>query len=324
MPRPLLIRHVKHFLRDGGTWTAETVVLASGPANVADVPTVASQVPDGIASITPLDYGSPSDLAEGGVLVVGASATGVQLAEEIHRSGRDVTVSVGEHVRLPRTYRGRDVFWWLEATGIHAERYDQVDDVVRARHLPSPQLVGTPERRSIDLNALSDHGIDLVGRLGRIDGDVAQCSGALANVATLADLKMNRLLTTFDEWVDAGGADVCDAPERFMPTRVAPRPTLEVDLRRRDIRTILWATGYRPDHSWLDLSVFDHKGRIRHDGGVVRDAPGLYLLGANVLRRRSSSFIHGAALDTEELAAHLHQHLDVTVRRERIGAAARA
>ena len=89
-----------------------------------------------------------------------------------------------------------------------------------------------------------------------------------------------------------------------------PSPSLEIDLRRADIGTIIWATGYRPDHSWLDVPVFDHKGRIRHDGGVVRDAPGMYLLGANLLRRRRSSFIHGAESDTEELSAHLQRYLD--------------
>ena len=105
--------------------------------------------------MTPLAYRSPGSLPDGGVLVVGASATGVQLAEEIQRSGRPVTLAVGEHVRMPRTYRGRDIFWWMEAAGMLDERYDEVDDLVRARHLPSPQLIGTPERRTIDLNSLA-------------------------------------------------------------------------------------------------------------------------------------------------------------------------
>ena len=111
-----------------------------------------------IASVTALAYRNPDELADGGVLVVGASATGVQLAEEIQRLGRPVTISVGEHVRMPRTYRGRDIFWWTDAAGVLDERYDEVDDIVRARHLPSPQLIGTPQRRSIDLNTLQDPG----------------------------------------------------------------------------------------------------------------------------------------------------------------------
>ena len=123
------------------------------------------------------DYRSPAGLAEGGVLVVGASATGVQLAEEIHHSGRPVTLAVGEHVRMPRTYRGRDIFWWTDATATLDERYDELDDLVRARRLPSPQLVGSADRRSIDINYLARQGITIVGRLGRITNGVAQFSG---------------------------------------------------------------------------------------------------------------------------------------------------
>ena len=102
-----------------------------------------------------MDYHAPDQLRAGGVLVVGASATGVQLADEIHRSGRPVTLSVGEHVRLPRTYRGRDVLWWMDASGVLDERYDEIDDITRARRLPSPQLVGTPARATLDLNTLT-------------------------------------------------------------------------------------------------------------------------------------------------------------------------
>ncbi len=297
-------------ITDRGVWTCATVVLASGAANIADVPGSAQAAPASIEMLTPMMYRSPAQLSEQGVLVVGASASGIQIADEIHRSGRPVTLSVGEHVRVPRIYRGRDIFWWMEAAGILDERFDEVDDLVRARHLPSPQLIGTPERRTIDLNALVQHGVEIVGRLGRIDDGVARFSGALANVCMLADLKLNRLLETLDEWARTAGLDLDDRPRRYEATRVAPSPLLSLDLRRAGIGTIIWATGYRPDHSWLDVPVVDHKGRIRHDGGVVRDAPGLYLLGTNLLRRRRSSFIHGAESDTEELSSHLHRYLD--------------
>jgi putative flavoprotein involved in K+ transport len=277
---------------------------------VAVVPELAAGLPDDVASVTPQTYRRPDDLEGGGVLVVGASATGVQLAEEIHRSGRDVTLAAGEHVRMPRTYRGRDIFWWTGAAGVLDERYDALDDIVRARHLPSPQLIGTPQRRSIDFNSLRDLGVGIVGRLGRIRDGLAQFSGSLPNTCALADLKVNRLLSTLDQWAtQAGIDDEVASPERFEPTRIPPRRT-EIDLRRDGIRTVLWATGYRPDHRWIDLPVFDHKGGIRHDGGAVRGAPGMYVLGLNVLRRRGSSFIGGAAQDTAELAADLHLHLD--------------
>ena len=123
------------------------MVLASGACNVASVPALrAGGAAVDRVSVTPLDYRNPEQLPDGGVLVVGASATGVQLADEIQRSGRPVTLAVGEHVRLPRTYRGRDVLWWMDASGVWNQRYDEIDDLTRARRLPSPQLVGTPER----------------------------------------------------------------------------------------------------------------------------------------------------------------------------------
>lgn len=295
---------------DRGVWNCATVVLASGACNVANFPSFATAVPTAIRMLTPMSYRSPDELADRGVLVVGASATGVQLADEIHRSGRPVTIAVGEHVRLPRIYRGRDIQWWMDAAGILDERHDQVDDLVRARHLPSPQLIGTSERRSIDVNTLHDLGVGIVGRMGSLRDGIAQFSGGLTNTCRLADLKMNRLLDRFDQWADGVGPAHVDAPHRFEPTRLSAPPPLEIDLCRAGIGTIIWATGYRPDFSWLDVPVLDRKGRIRHDGGIVDDAPGMYVLGAPVLRRRRSSFIHGAEQDTDDIAAMLHHHLD--------------
>jgi putative flavoprotein involved in K+ transport len=289
---------------------ARAVVLATGACTRPAIPGIADAVPPSITTLTPLAYRDPGQLPEGGVLVVGASATGVQLAAEIHRSGRPVTLAVGEHVRLPRRYRGRDIFWWLEATGLLAERYDQIDDLTRARHLPSPQLTGTAQAVMTDLNSLTAQGVRIVGRLGRVVDGVAQFSGSLANTCALADLKMNRFLNRADEWATASGLDdELPPPHRFAPTRVDPRAPLELDLTNGEITTVLWATGFRPDHSWLDIPVHDRTGRIRHDGGVVTGAPGLYLLGLPVLRSRASTYIHGAAADTDALAGYLHSFL---------------
>jgi putative flavoprotein involved in K+ transport len=289
---------------------ARAAVLATGACARPAVPAVAAAVPPSVTTLTPLGYRDPDQLPAGGVLVIGASATGVQLAAEIHRSGRPVTLAVGEHVRLPRTYRGRDIFWWLEATGLLAERYDQIDDLTRARHLPSPQLTGTPDAVTTDLNSLTAQGVRLVGRLGRVAEGVAQFSGSLANMCALADLKMNRFLNRADEWAASSGRrDELPPPHRFGPTRVDPRTPLELDLTSGEIATVLWATGFRPDHSWLDIPVRDRKGQICHDGGVVTEAPGLYVLGLPVLRTRASTYIHGAAADTAALADHLHTFL---------------
>jgi len=295
---------------DDGLRCAQAVVLATGACSLPAIPGAADGVPPSITTLTPLTYRDPGRLPAGGVLVVGASATGVQLAGEIHRSGRPVTLAVGEHVRLPRTYRGRDIFWWLQATGLLAERYDHIDDLTRARHLPSPQLIGTPEHATTDLSTLAAQGVRIVGRLGRVTGGVAQFSGSLANTCALADLKMNRFLNRADEWATTSGLDdELRPPHRYAPTRIDPRAPLQIDLTSGEITTVLWATGFRPDHSWLGIPVRDRTGRIRHDGGVVTGAPGLYLLGMPVLRTRASTYIHGAATDSAALAGHLHDFL---------------
>ncbi len=292
-----------------GEVRCRAVIIASGACNQPAVPAIARGVPASVEQLTPFDYRNPDHLAEGGVLVVGASATGVQLAAELLHSGRRVTLSVGEHVRLPRTYRGRDVLWWMDASGIWDQRYDEIDDLTRARRLPSPQLVGTSERGTLDLNALAAMGAELVGRWADVRDGRALFSGGLRNMFTLADLKMGRLLDTFDSWAQDRGRDAeVGTPERLPPTRVPEAARLQLDLRSGEIRTIVWATGFHPDYRWLDVPVLDQKGQLRHDGGVV-DGPGLYALGLPVLRRRKSTFIHGIEDDAREVVDHLVQYL---------------
>ena len=295
---------------DQGEWECPTVVLASGAFNQPRVPAFAGEVPETVTTLTPMTYRNPDQLPEGGVLVVGASASGVQIAHELRRSGRPVTLSVGEHVRAPRVYRGRDIHWWMDAAGLLDERYDEVDDVTRVRRTSSMQLVGTPERATFDLNALMGEGVVVVGRLAGIRDGRAQISGSLRNKCELADLKLGRLLDTIDEWATTLGVDdAVPPPHRFAPTAVPERPILDVDLRDGRIQTLIWATGYRPDYSWLDVPVLDAKGMVRHDGGVV-ESPGLYLLGAPYLRRRRSTLICGAGDDAGDLATELVAHLD--------------
>ena len=302
---------------DGGELRCRTLVVASGACNLPSVPALREAIPSTIECFTPFDYHSPDRLPDGGVLVVGASATGVQLADEIRRSGRHVMLSVGEHVRLPRIYRGRDVLWWMDASGVWNQRYDEIDDLTRARKLPSPQLVGTPQRTTLDLNALSAAGVELAGRLAAVRDGRALFSGSLRNMFALADLKMDRLLDTFDEWARTSSIDAdVAAVERFEPTRVPASSRLQLDLGSGEIRSIVWATGFRPDYSWLHVPVVDRKGHLRHHGGVA-DAPGLYAMGLPVLRRRKSTFIHGAEDDAREVVEHLSGYLDATARQGR-------
>ena len=292
-----------------GEIRCQAVVIASGACNRPAVPGFRDAVPTSVEQLTPFDYRDPAGLPDGGVLVVGASATGVQLAAELQLSGRPVTLSVGEHVRLPRLYRGRDVLWWMDASGVWDERYDEVEDLTRARRLPSPQLVGTPERTTLDLNALASMGVELVGRWAAVRDGRALFSGGLRNVFSLADLKMERLLDTFDEWARTDGCDAEAGPsERFTPTRVPESTRLQLDLRSGEIRAIVWATGFRPDYGWLEVPVVDAKGQLNHDGGVV-DSPGLYALGLPVLRRRKSTFMYGIEDDAREVIDHLARYL---------------
>jgi putative flavoprotein involved in K+ transport len=292
-----------------GEIAGRVVVIASGACNRASVPRFSGEVPASVEQFTPFDYGDPDKLPDGGVLVVGASATGVQLAAELQRSGRPVTLSVGEHVRLPRVYRGRDVLWWMDTAGVWDQRYDEMDDLTRARRLPSPQLVGTPARATLDLNALTAMGVELVGRWAMTRDGRALFSGGLRNMFSLADLKLRRLLDSFDEWALTSGRDgEFGRPERLEPTRAPESSRLQLDLGSGEIRSVVWATGFRPEYGWLDVPVVDEKGHLRHEGGVVH-SPGLYALGLPVLRRRRSTFICGIEDDAREVTDHLAGYL---------------
>lgn len=291
-----------YLVRTGrGSWRARAVVVATGAAAVAAVPAV--QVP--VPSTTADGFRGPDELPPGGVLVVGAAAGGVQIADELRRAGRPVTLAVGEHVRMPRTYRGRDILWWLDAAGVLDDRFDAQPDLLRARSLPSMQLVGAPWR-TLDLNALRRRGVRLVGRFAGVRDGRAWFAGSLPNVCALADLKLNRLLDRVDAWAEGAGV-AAEPPYRPAPT-VPPDPVLSVPFGGRGIGCVVWATGYRPELSWLEVDVFDRKGRVAHDGGVTA-APGLYLMGMPFLRRRRSTLIDGAGPDARDLSTHLADHL---------------
>ena len=289
----------------GGDWTCSSLVIATGACSVASIPGLAAAVPVGISQLTGLDFRSPDQLVSGGVLVVGASATGVQLAAEIRAAGHDVFLSAGEHIRAPRTYRGKDIQWWMDRAGIHATRTDEVDDIGRARRVPSLQLVGSTAQRFCDLNMLASRGVEIVGRLSAVRDGIALFSGGLSNHCALSDLKMNRLLDTLDAWGETNVSRDIGAPERFAPTVLSTAPRLSLDLSRGRIRTIIWATGFRPDFSWIDMPVFDRKGTLIHDNGHV--APGLFVLGLPFMRRRNSALLDGVGRDAEALADHIQR-----------------
>ncbi len=292
---------------DRGPIRSRAVVVATGACSTPRIPALARELPTRIHQLAPQHYRNPDQLDGGRVLVVGASASGAQLADELQRSGRQVTLAVGDHVRLPRTYRGMDIHWWMDTIGLLDERHDHVDDIARARRLPSLQLVGSPERRDLDLNTLDEAGVQLVGRFAGVAGTTAQFSGSFANQCTSADLKLGRLLDRIDDHARANGLDrELTEPDRPRPTTVPPGATT-LDLA--DVDTVIWATGFRPDYPWLEDHLLDRKGAIRHDGGVM-ERPGMYALGLPFTRRRKSTFLDGVGPDAAELSAHLAGHLD--------------
>ena len=289
-----------------GTWRCEAVVAATGASSEPHLPPLAAALPEQLSQLTALQYRNPAQLADGEVLVVGGSASGAQIADELRQSGRAVTLAVGDHVRVPRRYRGLDIHWWMDAIGQLDERYDEVDNLGRARRLPSLQLVGSPERRDLDLNTLATTRVELVGKLMALSANKLQFSGSLANFVASADLKQNRLLDRIDEYATEHGLDAeLEDPTRPEPTRLGAVPT-EMDLAR--FATVVWATGYRPTFPWLDPLAFDPRGQVAHVGGVAR-MPGLYVLGLPFLRRRKSSFVDGVGPDAADLADHLDVYL---------------
>ncbi len=292
---------------DRGKWHCFAVVIATGASSEPRIPLVSGDLPSGLRQIDALRYRNPDQLDQGEVLVVGASASGAQIADELQRSGRPVTLAVGDHVRLPRHYRGRDIHWWMDAIGQLDERHDEVEDLTRARRLPSLQLIGSPEHRTLDLNALHRAGIGMVGKFMQMSGKRAQFSGSTGHLIANADLKQNRLLDRIDEFVvDRGLADQLPGATRPQRTTIADMAT-ELPIDR--FTSVVWATGYRATYPWLDSAAFDQRGRIAHDGGVC-ELPGLYLIGQTFLRRRKSSFIDGVGPDATELTQALHSHLD--------------
>jgi len=292
-----------------GPWSCRSVVVATGPAAVAKVPPSAALVPARIHQLTSLEYRNPLSVpGEGTVLVSGASASGVQIAEELRRAGRPVVLAAGEHTRVPRRYRGMDIHWWMDAIGLLDERPDDIPDIDRARRLPALQLVGSEDRRNLDLGTLVARGVEVAGRLVSVDDDHLYFSGSLPNLVASADLKLARLLDRIDEFAVAQGLDdELDVPDRPAPIRVGRAAT-----RRRidDVDSIVWATGVRADHRWLDPALLDRYGVLRHAGGKT-DLPGLYVLGLPFLRRRKSIFIDGAGVDAAEISADVAHHVGV-------------
>jgi putative flavoprotein involved in K+ transport len=291
---------------DGGTWHTRHLVVATGPHAVPVIPAGLDRADLGPATlITASDYRNPAHAAPGGVLVVGASASGVQIAEELQRAGRQVTLAVGRHSRVPRTYRGFDIYWWLQATGRMDRTLDDLRDRAVARREPSLQLIGrhhgARSASEVDLAALQRHGVRLTGRLLEVTSGIARFGADLGKRVTEAEATMHRVLDAADEYaVGAGLVDEIWPPERPRPVPLPPSPPSELDLRAERIDTIIVAAGFRPHHPWLHLPVLGPDGTIRQRRGVTA-APGVYTVGQRFQHRRDSGLVVGARHD----AAHV-------------------
>lgn len=292
-----------------GVWMCRNVVMANGACAVPSIPKMATALPADLTQITPLAYRAPGQLRKGGVLVVGASASGVQIASELAQAGHAVTLAAGHHIRMPRSYRARDIQWWMDRTGVQDQGIGDVDNIARARAVPSLQLVGDADIPLMDFNHLQGLGCTITGRLAAVRDGVALFSGGLANACALSDLKMQRLLRSFDAFAEETGVPDLSPPEPISETALPQRPDLSLDLTSGAIRTIVWATGFRPDFSWLQTPVFDRKGRLLHDEGRVAD--GLYVLGLPFLRKRKSALIDGVGDDaiilSDQIVRRAHQ-----------------
>ncbi len=298
-----------------GTWRSRNVVLATGYSDRPLVPAMASRLDAGIHQIVPREYRSPATLPDGGVLVVGASATGIQLADEIQASGRQVVLSTGQHLRVPRRYRGRDIMWWLDRAGILDETEESVYDVETSRQAPSFQLAGRPDHATLDLARLRRAGVLVVGRLAAVDGHRLRFDDDLVKTTAAADVKLASLLSRLDRAADTTGlGGLVGAPEPFEPLWPAfvIAPT-DLDLKAAGIDSLIWATGYRRDYSWLKLPLLDTRGELRHHGGVT-PKPGMYTMGLPFQRTRKSAFIDGVGADARVLAGLIAERLERRLR----------
>lgn len=283
-----------------GAWSAKAVVVATGHCDRPSVPFATKGEPLGIHAS---QYRSPGELPPGGVLVVGASSSGVQIADELARAGRRVTLSVGKHTRLPRRWRGKDIFFWLCRMGFMAQPLDALANPESARRQPSLQLAGRPDKADVDLATLQALGVELAGRVcGIADREIVFADDLAAQIAA-AEMKQARLLAEIDRF--AGDA----RPGRREPVAVPSAWPQRLSLTDGSIRTIIWATGYARSFGWLEPLALGADGELAHQGGVT-SVPGLYALGFRFLRKRDSNFIGGVGADAQAIAAEISRYLD--------------
>ena len=284
-----------------GTLDARYVVAATGPFQRPVIPPIVPASAD-VVQIHSSDYRNPAQLPEGNVLVVGAGSSGVQIADELQRSGRQVHLSVGPHDRPPRSYRGRDFCWWLGVLNL----WDLETPPAGAEHV-TIAVSGARGGHTVDFRALAGTGIQLVGLTEAYDDGVLTFREDLAENISRGDANYLALLRAADAYVVRNGLDLPEEPQAHIlgpDPDAALDPVLSVDLAEAGITSIVWATGFALDYGWLQVDAFDESGRPAHSRGVSAE-PGIYFLGLPWLSRRGSSFIWGVWHDAKHLAGHI-------------------
>lgn len=284
-----------------GRISAGAVVAATGAFQVPVVPAIVPES-DAITQLHSADYRNPAQLPAGAVLVVGAGSSGVQIAAELRRAGREVFLSVGPHERPPRSYRGRDFVWWLGVLN----KWDASTPPLGAKHV-TIAVSGADGGHTVDFRDLAAAGITLVGRTESADGTLLRFAPDLGDNIARGDANLRALLAEADAYVERTGIDLPPEPEAHLlgpdPDSVT-HPLLELNLEEAGVTSIVWATGYSADYSWLPEGAVDERGKPVHLRGVSA-APGIYFLGLPWQSRRGSSFIWGVWHDAGHLADHI-------------------
>ena len=284
-----------------GVINAHYVVAATGPFQRPVIPAL---VPDdaGPMSIHSSAYHGPQQLPSGAVLVVGAGSSGVQIADELQRSGRQVYLSVGPHDRPPRRYRGRDFVWWLGVLG----KWEAATPPLGAEHV-TIAVSGARGGHTVDFRDLAASGIKLVGRTVSFDHGTMRFAADLGDNIANGDANYLSLLDEADAYIERNGVDLPAEPAARIlgpAPECVTSPVLELDLARAGVTSIVWATGFSVDYSWLNVDAFDENGKPKHQRGVSSE-PGVYFLGLPWQSRRGSSFIWGVWHDAKYLADHI-------------------
>lgn len=289
-----------------GVFEALHVVTATGAFQIPSYPAIVP-ADAGIQQVHSSAYKNPGQLADGAVLVVGAGASGSQIAEELRRAGRTVYLSVGEHYRPPRSYRERDYCWWLGALGM----WDEVKKKPKREHVAFA-VSGYDNGKTIDFRRLAHAGIQLVGITRSFENGVMAFQEGLAENVAQGDADYFEVLREADAYIEQNGLDLPPEPEAWQlldDPECLTHPILSLDLAQAGITSIVWATGFKVDYRWMEVDVFDDQGYPVHKRGITAEK-GIYFLGLPNQSNRSSSFIWGVWHDAKYIADHIGIHLD--------------